>query len=134
MDSKDLYKGQLQGDTLIIGTRPPLLPLKGVAEYVDWRLNALISRLIVEKKFTATPLEKLLLPCNEIHPINKVIVVGIDNKTKIDIPNVLMGLESDLCSIILPQDFQEDAVSMLGWKKLDSKNLNNEKLIIISKN
>jgi len=139
------YRQQLEkvsGDTLIVTVAQPLLPLKGMTEIVDWRLNSLLSRLIVEERYDAIPGESLLLPCAGKLSVDRTIILGLGKNVRSDIIGILKGLKSKECSITFPRGFKKDLKafffedfqsSSFGWHKIEEKSIGDESLIILSK-
>ncbi|MCX6112582.1 MAG: hypothetical protein NTY22_04755, partial [Proteobacteria bacterium] len=101
----------ISGDILIITATQPFLPLKGMAEIVDWRLNSLLSRLVIEEKYDASPGESILLPCKGKLPVDKTIIVGLDKNIKYEIVKILKGFKSKECCITFPKGFKKDLKS-----------------------
>ncbi|MEI6080258.1 MAG: M17 family peptidase N-terminal domain-containing protein [bacterium] len=133
---------KVSGDTLIIMVSMPLLPLKGMAEIIDWRLNSLLSRLIVEEKYEGAQGESLLLPCKDKLPVERVVILGLGRTTKTDIVKILKGLKSKECSIVFPKNFKKDLRTFFfddvqsnsfNWNKIEEKSLGDENLITLNK-
>jgi len=132
----------ISGDTLIITATQPLFPLKGMAELVDWRLNSLLSRMVIDEKYDASPGDTILLPCKDKLPVERVIIVGLDKNIKHEIVRILKGFKSKECSITFPKDFKKDLrsfffdeilVHSFSWDKIEEKELGDENLIILNK-
>lgn len=132
----------LTGDTLVITVRPPLLPLKGAAELVDWRLNSLYSKLLIQNKNEKVPVELLLLPSKNRLPVEKVLIISLDTQTRKNLVTTLKGLKSKDCSIIFPKDFKKELKTFFSdelknnsfsWDKIEEKEIGDEILIKLSK-
>ena len=132
----------ISGDTLIITATQPILPLKGMAEIVDWRLNSLLSRMIIDEKYDASPGDTMLLPCKGKLPVDRTIIVGLDKNIKYEIVKILKGFKSKECSITFPKGFKKDLKSFFfdeilihsfRWDKIEEKDLGDENLIVLNK-
>ena len=132
----------VSGDTLIITVTQPVLPLKGMAEIVDWRLNSLLSRMVIEEKYDAGQGNILLLPCRGKLPVDRTIIVGLDKNIKYEIVKILKGFKSKECSITFPKGFKKDLKSFFfdeilvhsfSWEKIEEKDLGDENLIVLTK-
>ncbi|MFH1222879.1 MAG: hypothetical protein V1647_00880, partial [Pseudomonadota bacterium] len=67
---------KIEGDLLIIAVSAPITPLKGTAGLVDWVTNAIISKAIVQKKYSGKEGETLLLNTKDLLPVERTIILG----------------------------------------------------------
>ncbi|HOO90423.1 MAG TPA: M17 family peptidase N-terminal domain-containing protein [Syntrophales bacterium] len=64
-------------DGLVLGFFSDERPPRGYCGFADWRLNGLISKLIVEGKITGAFMEKTLIFPNHRIPSSKLFLVGL---------------------------------------------------------
>lgn len=140
MDKNRLLK-KLTGDTLVIAVKPPLLPLKGFFELIDWRLNSLLSRIIIEKKQEKKLTETILLPSKNKLPVEKVLVINFDNQTIDNMIKTLKGLKSKECNIVFHKDLKKELKTFFSdelknnsfsWERTE-EDLGDEILITLNK-
>ena len=137
MDKKQQYMELISGDTLIIATSLPIIPLKGIASVVDWRLNSLISTLILEKRFVSEIAPTLMLYSKDKLPVDRTILFAkIDNFPK-ELASVLQGIKSQDFSLVIPDDWNIDLklffdnIKKTGikWTELKTHTMAGERLI-----
>jgi hypothetical protein len=64
-------------DTLILFLFKNKIPIKGLTGLVDWRLNGIISKWILENRIQGDFNERLLFPSFQRLPFQKILLLGI---------------------------------------------------------
>jgi len=70
-------------DGLALGFFSDERPPKGYCGFADWRLNGLISKLIVKSKITGAFMEKTLIFSNYRIPSSKIFLMGLGKSTQL---------------------------------------------------
>lgn len=70
-------------DGLALGFFSDERPPRGYCGLADWRLNGLISKLIVEDKITGAFMEKTLIFSNHRIPPSKIFLIGLGESTQL---------------------------------------------------
>lgn len=75
---------QLQTHLLVVSCFEDIRPLRGLASEIDWLYNGLLSRTLMEKRFSGEQGKMLLLASEGKLQIPKVIMVGLGTSTAYD--------------------------------------------------
>ena len=70
-------------DGLALGFFSDERPPRGYCGLADWRLNGLISKLIVEGRITGAFMEKTLIFSNHRIPSSKIFLIGLGKSTQL---------------------------------------------------
>ena len=70
-------------DGLALGFFSDERPPRGYCGLADWRLNGLISKLIVEGRITGAFMEKTLISANHRMPSSKIFLMGLGESTQL---------------------------------------------------
>ncbi len=73
----------LSYDGLALGVFSDEKPPRGYCGLADWRLNGLISKLIVEGRITGAFMEKTLIFSNHRMPSSKIFLIGLGESTQL---------------------------------------------------
>jgi len=130
---------KLEGDTLAVMVNQISIPLSGITSTIDWRLNATVSNLIINKKYDGKGGETLLLNTEKALGIPKTIIIGTGKGYKNDLSKALKGLQTKNLSIVICKDVKKDKQMIMAefesqditCKKATSQKLGNETLIIL---
>jgi hypothetical protein len=72
-------------------------PLKGIGGLIDWRLNGMLSRLLITKKLEGKRGEKLLIPLFKRMSFKALLVFGLGKK---------MFFDEDIFTSVLYETFE----------------------------
>ena len=87
----DVFSGplsKLQTNLLIVTCFKDVRPLKGLAAQIDWYYGGLLSRILMEDRFSGEAGERLLLSSGGKLLIPKVILMGLGLSTAYDYPQL----------------------------------------------
>ena len=70
-------------DGLVLGFFSDERPPRGYCGLADWRLNGLISKLIVEGRIAGAFMEKILIFSNHRIPSSKIFLLGLGESTQL---------------------------------------------------
>ncbi|MBN1115472.1 MAG: hypothetical protein JXA66_09035 [Oligoflexia bacterium] len=131
------YLDKISGDTMIIIVEPPMIPVTGIASIVDWRLNSLLSRLILEESYTGSDGSVLLLCTEGRLPVEKVILVGAERSTVKKLVKIVQGLRCRNFCVAFNNNIEEKTKDIfsefkhngINWNTSGSHKFKNETLI-----
>ncbi len=69
-------------DVLVIGFFQDERPLKGSSGWIDWRLNGMLSRFLVENRLTGNWQEKFLIPSQGRVMARMILLLGLGKVTE----------------------------------------------------
>ncbi|MEA2014916.1 MAG: M17 family peptidase N-terminal domain-containing protein [Thermodesulfobacteriota bacterium] len=73
----------INNEGLAIGLFSDERPPRGYCGFVDWRLNGLISKLIVEGRITGAFMESTLIDSDHRIPSSKIFLMGLGESTQL---------------------------------------------------
>ncbi len=121
----DVYSDKLTKlttDLLVVSCFRDIRPLRGLASEVDWYYGGILSRALMEKRFTGALGKMLLLSTAGKLEIPKVILIGLGDSPEYDYPQFKTASKK-LHAALKALDIHECAVEIdtLGAKKGTNK-------------
>lgn len=72
---------KIEAQCAVVSAFADLRPLQGIASLIDWRLNGLLSKVLIKNRFEGEPREALLLPAEGRVRARELLVVGLGRQS-----------------------------------------------------